>query len=130
MNRLNPLYILLTFIVLASISFTLLSIKEDTFEKKSKNYNLFITKAKQFKSLRANNMQENKTRNIINSITNDHEYNKATIRTHDNQQSIVIDIESEDIKLLDSFINKILNSKLSISKLKIQTNKMNIEVGI
>ena len=43
---------------------------------------------------------------------------------------IKLKIESDDPKILDNFLNKILNKELAIKKLEIEKRYINLEIGI
>lgn len=130
MNRINPLYILALLFVLLFYSFSLVNTKEKEFLGKNTEYNNLVVKAKEYKSLKTNNINKNRVISIINSITTDSRFKKAKIRSNKSKNSINLNIQTSDFKILNKFINRILNEKLSILKLEIKADKINLEIGI
>jgi len=130
MNRINPLYILALFLVLALYSFTVVKDKEQDFLSHNAEFNQLLTKAKEYKKLKSNNIDRNKVIKTINQITTDSRFKKAKITTNKSKKSISLKIKTDDFRLLNKFVNRVLNEKLSILKLEIKRNKINMDIGL
>ena len=130
MNRINPLYILLFFSVLALYSFVLVNNKEKDFIQKSKDHNDFVMKAKEYSDLKTNNLNKNAVIRIINSITSNAQFRKENIKTSQSKKSIRLSMETNQPDILNKFINRVLNERLFILKLEIKVDRINLEVGL
>lgn len=130
MNRINPLYLLALFCMLTAYSFSLLQEKKQDFLSHNEAFNQLSHKAKEYKSLKKNNINKNTVIKTINQITTDSRFKKAKINTKKSTKSISLKIQTQDFKLLNRFVNRVLNEKLTILKLEIKTNKINMEVGL
>lgn len=130
MNRINPLYILAFVFVLAIYSFLVVKNKEKEFQTHTKNYNDMLIIAKEYKSLKTNKSSKNKTIAKINSIKSDRSFKKAKIIAQQNKKGITLNIETTDYKVLNRFLNRVLNEKLSVKKFEISTHKIKMEVGL
>jgi len=130
MNRINPLYLLALFCMLTAYSFSLLQEKKQDFLSHNEAFNQLSHKAKEYKSLKKNNINKNAVIKTINQITTDSRFKKAKINTKKSTKSISLKIQTQDFKLLNRFVNRVLNEKLTILKLEIKTNKINMEVGL
>ena len=130
MNRINPLYILALFLVLSLYSFTVVKAKEQEFVVHNGEFNQFLLKAKEYKSLKSNNIDKNKVIKTINRITTDSRFKKAKISTSKSKKSISLKIQTDDFRLLNKFVNAVLNKKLTISKMEIKRNKISMDIGL
>lgn len=130
MNRLNPLYVILLFITITFISFY----------SNSNAKNLYLEKIDEAKNLQIKALEFT---NLVNSWTNE-KYINSTLneilksQVFENQQiikiatkeNIKIKIESANQQVLDVLLNKILNKQLIIKKLEMNSNSIDLEIGI
>ncbi len=130
MNRLNPLYVILLFITITFISFY----------SNSNAKNLYLEKIDEAKNLQIKALEFT---NLVNSWTNE-KYINSTLneilksQVFENQQiikiatkeNIKIKIESANQQVLDALLNKILNKQLIIKKLEMNSNSIDLEIGI
>lgn len=130
MNRLNPLYVILLFITITFISFY----------SNSNAKNLYLEKIDEAKNLQIKALEFT---NLVNSWTNE-KYINSTLneilksQVFENQQiikiatkeNIKIRIESANQQVLDVLLNKILNKQLIIKKLEMNSNSIDLEIGI
>lgn len=130
MNRLNPLYVILLFITITFISFY----------SNSNAKNLYLEKIDEAKNLQIKALEFT---NLVNSWTNE-KYINSTLneilksQVFENQQiikiatkeNIKIRIESANQQVLDALLNKILNKQLIIKKLEMNSNSIDLEIGI
>lgn len=130
MNRLNPLYVILLFITITFISFY----------SNSNAKNLYLEKIDEAKNLQIKALEFT---NLVNSWTNE-KYINSTLneilksQVFENQQiikiatkeNIKIRIESANPQVLDALLNKILNKQLIIKKLEMNSNSIDLEIGI
>ena len=130
MNRLNPLYVILLFITITFISFY----------SNSNAKNLYLEKIDEAKNLQIKALEFT---NLVNSWTNE-KYINSTLneilksQVFENQQiikiatkeNIKIKIESANQQVLDALLNKILNRQLIIKKLVMNSNSIDLEIGI
>lgn len=130
MNRLNPLYILLSIIIINILTYAFLEDKKDIYFEKIDQSEKLELKIKEYTNV--TNFYKNL--NFINK-TIDEILNSPTFRTEDiikisTKETILIKFNSISHDKLDNFINKILNKQLIIKKLELEQNSINLEVGL
>lgn len=130
MNRLNPLYILLSIIIINILTYAFLEDKKDIYFEKIDQSEKLELKIKEYTNV--TNFYKNL--NFINK-TIDEILNSPTFRTEDiikisTKETILIKFNSMSHDKLDNFINKILNKQLIIKKLELEQNSINLEVGL
>ncbi len=130
MNRLNPLYILLSFIIIIIITYIFLENKKSTYFEKIDESEKLELKIQEY----SNVINFYKNLNFINR-TIDEILNSTTFRTEDivkisTKETILIKFNSMSQEKLDSFLNSILNKQLIIKKLELNTNSIDVEVGL
>lgn len=129
MNKINPLYLILLMFTFVYISFEVLSQTKENFIEKSNEYNSVKQKAKEFKELNNSWANKNRTIRTINQITNSPKFRKHKILKVETQKNIKLKIESIDSKVLNDFLNRVLNKQLIIDKLELQKTYIALEIG-
>ncbi|MFK2824057.1 hypothetical protein [Arcobacter sp. YIC-80] len=129
MNKINPLYLILLMFTFVYISFEILSQTKENFIEKSNEYNSVKQKAKEFKELNNSWANKNRTIRTINQITNSPKFRKHKILKVETQKNIKLKIESMDSKVLNDFLNRVLNKQLIIDKLELQKTYIALEIG-
>lgn len=130
MNRLNPLYIIGLFLTILFISFYLLSTSKDEFLNKNIEYLNMDKNAKDYKSFQSTWNNKVYVNNTLNQILKNKIYTNLKILRVETKNSIKLKITSSDEKILNDFINKILNKQVIIKKLDIEKTYINLELGI
>lgn len=130
MNRLNPLYMILLFVTIAFLSFYISSNQKETYIEKLKEVKILQAKALEFKSLVNTWTSEKYINNTLDEILKGQTFANQQITRTATKESIKIKIQSTNPQVLDTFLNKILNKQLIIKKLELNTNFIDLEVGI
>ncbi len=130
MKRLNPLYLILLFLTIAFISFYVLSNKKKEYLEKLSEYNSFSQKAKEYNSLKSQWTNESFVTQTINKIIKNNAFSNEKILFAQNGNLVKVKIESNNPKVLDNFLNKILNQPIVLKKLDIKKDSINIEVSV
>lgn len=130
MNRLNPLYIIGLFLTILFISFYLLSTSKDEFLNKNIEYLNMDKNAKDYKSFQSTWNNKVYVNNTLNQILKNKIYTNLKILRVETKNSIKLKVTSSDEKILNDFINKILNKQVIIKKLDIEKTYINLELGI
>lgn len=130
MNRLNPLYMILLFVTIAFLSFYISSNQKETYIEKLKEVKTLQAKALEFKSLVNTWTNEKYINNTLDEILKSQTFANQQITRTATKESIKIKIQSTNPQVLDTFLNKILNKQLIIKKLELNTNFIDLEVGI
>ena len=125
---LNPIIILLFTIVLSSISYiSLLSSKKDL-EQTKEEFKLFNTLAlqyNQYNTIYANKQQIIKELKTILATTH---LSSSNLKV--DKKTITIEIKKVDIKVLDRFINKLLNKKFNIIYFNLKENYLKVMIRL
>lgn len=130
MNRINPIYILLLCLTISLVSFSLLfDIKKELLSNTEKLSN-FKNTASTFVSLKKdwNNKQE--IQKQISNLSNEITSKKAKLLISFEKRVATIKLETSEKKVLNRFVNKLLNKKLKINKLDIRSNYVFVEVSL
>ena len=130
MNRLNPLYIILLFVTFAFLSFYISSNQKESYLEKLNEVKTLQAKALEFKSLVNTWTNEKYINNTLDEILKSQIFANQQITRTATKESIKIKIQSINPQVLDTFLNKILNKQLIIKKLELNTNFIDLEVGI
>ena len=130
MKRLNPLYIISLFITILVISIFLLSQEKNILKVKTEELNAIQIKAKENKSLKNTCNNEKYVNDTLDLILKNKIFSNQKILKASTNELIKLKIESDDPKILDNFLNKILNKELAIKKLEIEKRYINLEIGI
>lgn len=130
MKRLNPLYIILLFLTFVFISFFQLNSTKNEYKNAYSDYEDLRSISKDFNELKTqwnNEKYVNETLDVI--LKNKMFSNQKILRAKVNNV-IKLKIESSDPKILDNFLNKILNKPLQINKLELDKSFVNLEIGV
>ena len=130
MKRLNPLYLISLFITIVIISVFLLQQEKMNFKEKNQELLDYKVKAKEYKNLKESWTNEKFVNSSLEQILKNKMFANQKITKSNTNELIKLKIESDDSKLLDSFLNKILNKQFVIKKLEIEKRFINLEIGI
>lgn len=130
MKRLNPLYIISLFMTILFISIFLLSEQKDLLKEKTEELNQIQIKAKEYKSLKNSWNNEKYANETLDLILKNKMFSNQKILKASTNELLKLKIQSDDPKILDSFLNKVLNKELAIKKLEIEKRYINLEIGI
>ncbi len=130
MSRLNPLYIILLFVTITFLSFYISSKQKDVYFEKIDETKFLQTKALEFKSLVNTWTNEKYINNTLDEILKAPLFANLQITRTATKQMIKIKIDSTNPVVLDNFLNRVLNKQLIIKKLELETNSINLEIGI
>jgi len=129
MTRINPLYIILLFLTLFFISFYLVSNQKKLYLEKSLETIQLETKAKEYKDLSNSWKNEKYINKTLDEILKNLIFKNEKILKTATKESIKIKIETTDSRVLDNFLNRVLNKQLIIKKLELDKNFIILEVG-
>jgi len=130
MNRLNPLYIIALFATVLFLSFYLLKNEVSTYNDKNTQFNKIQVKAKEFKEYKAYWNNEQYVNKVINQILRNSLFKNAKVLKAKTNKVLKIKVQSSDSRLLNNFLNKVLNKKLIIKKLQLEKEFVNLEIGL
>ena len=130
MNRLNPLYVIALAFTVVFVSFFLLKEELKLYKQNNDEFNTIQVKAKEYKDYK--NSWDNKTfvNKTLNQILRSSSFKKQKVLRVDTQTAIKVKMISENPRVLNSFLNKILNKKLVIKKLELNKTYIDLEIGI
>lgn len=128
MNKLNPIYILALLFVCFIISYSLVSSKKKEYFTSSLNYMNVSVKVKDFKEYKSTWFNSKQVSKRIDSILKSSTFRKEKILKTQVKDIIKIKIESKKQKVLDKFLNRILNEKVIIKRIDIQKKYINLEI--
>lgn len=129
MTRINPLYIILLFLTLFFISFYLLSKQKEVYLEKSLQTIQLEIKAKEYKDLSNSWKNEKFINKTLDEILKNSIFKNEKIVKTATKESIKIKIETTDSRILDNFLNRVLNKQLIIKKLELDKNFIILEIG-
>lgn len=130
MKRLNPLYIILLFVTIVFISFFMLNEEEKNFNEKIKNLNSFESKTKDFKELKTSWSNKEFVNSNLDQILKNRMFSNQKVLRVATKDIVKVKIESSDPKVLDNFLNKILNKQFIIKRLELQKSYISLEIGV
>ena len=130
MKRLNPLYIILLFVTIVFISFFMLNEEEKNFNEKIKNLNSFESKTKDFKELKTSWSNKEFVNSNLDLILKNRMFSNQKVLRVATKDIVKVKIESSDPKVLDNFLNKILNKQFIIKRLELQKSYISLEIGV
>lgn len=130
MNRLNPLYIILLFATILFLSFYTTSNEKSLYLEKINEVKNLQTKALEFKSLVNSWTNEKYINSTLDEILKAQIFVNQQVTKTATKEAIKIKIESTNPQVLDTFLNRVLNKQLIIKKLEINSNFIDLEVGI
>ena len=123
----NPLFLVLASIFIFFISLYSLNNSKINQDKSLENFNKNIKIIKEYNSLKNIWTNAKKQEKLINKIIKQQHIKNANIQTNQNKIKVTI---ISNTKVLNRFVNKILNEKLNIVKLKLSKDKLVFEVGL
>jgi len=129
-NKINPLYFLALAFVVFLISISATKGKQSQLFKENKNYQSFAIKAEIYKEYKRTWFNENYIREKIDSIIKNSTFKKEKISKVESKNIIKIKIESKNQKILNRFLNKILNERFAIRDMQVRQNSVSVEIGI
>ena len=130
MKRLNPLYIISLFATIFIISIFTLNKEKENFKEQSEQLNVYTIKAKEYKNLKESWTNKDFVNSNLAQILKNKVFVNEKITKTSTKELVKIKIESSDYKILDNFLNKILNKQFVIKKLEIEKSFINLEIGI
>ena len=130
MKRLNPIYMLALIATLFIISFTSLNSKQEQYEKSIIDLNSLSVKAKNFNDYKQTWFDEKNITKKIDSILKSSSFKNEKVLRTKNKNIIRVKIESDNPRVLNKFLNRILNEKFRFKKLDIKKRSIYLEVGI
>lgn len=130
MKRINPIYILALIVTFFILSFSLLSDKKDEYQELNKQFLSLNEKAKNFKEYNQNWFNEKRVQKKIDTIVKSSSFRKEKILKTQNKNSVRVKIESDNPKVLNKFLNRVLNEKFRFKKLEIQKRTISLEIGL
>ena len=123
----NPLFLLLSSVLIFLIS--IISLNSSSI-KKEKEINLLMENKKiikKYNSLKYTWVNKDNQEKIVNNIIKQQNIKNANILINKDKIKVVI---NSNTKVLHRFVNKLLNEKLNVIKLKLTKNKLIFEVGL
>lgn len=130
MNRLNPLYIILLFLTIVFLSFFILNEEKNSFEGKVKELALIQVKTKDFKELKSSWSNKDFVNTNLDQILKNRMFSNQKVLRVATNEVVKLKIQSSEPKVLDAFLNKILNKQFIIKKLELEKTYINLEIGI
>jgi len=124
--NINPLFLLLMSITILFISIYSLNIANKNIIQEKTNFLEYKLMAVEYSKLKKSWSNIDNQKNIINKVILSSRIKNASI----NMKNDVIKVKIKNIstKKLNSFVNKILNKKLNISKFYLNNNSIEFEV--
>ncbi len=130
MNRLNPLHILVTLLLITMFSFYLISNKKQIIKEEAKQKNLFKEQVFLYKDLKKSWYNQKEVRKQINFILNDSKLSNMNVSKKFEKTSVKITLNFGNKKMVNYFVNKLLNKKLRIKNLSITSTQVFVEVAL
>ena len=130
MNRINPLYLIALTLTILFISLYLLNKEKTQVLEKKAELNSITQKAKDYKLYKESWTNEMFVSKTLDNILKNRQFSNQKVLRAKTKNSVKVKIQSSDQKILNAFLNKILNKKLIIKKLEIEKSFVNIEIGI
>ena len=130
MKRLNPLYIISLFMTILFISIFLLSEQKDLLKEKTEELNQIQIKAKEYKSLKNSWNNEKYANETLDLILKNKMFSNQKILKASTNELLKLKIQSDDPKILDSFLNKVLTKVLAMTTLVSKKKNIKLEKRI
>jgi len=130
MKRINPLYLIALSLTILFISFYVLNNEKIILIEKKDELNLIIKKAKDYKLYKESWNNEIFVSKTLDNILKNRKFLNQKVLRAKTKNSVKVKILSSDQKILNAFLNKLLNKKLIIKKLEIEKSFINVEIGI
>lgn len=130
MNRLNPLYVIALSFTIVFVSFFLLNTESKNYDLKIKEFNTISVKAKEYKQFKASWNNKSFVNKTLNQILRSSTFKNQKVLRVNGKNSIKLKMISSNQKILNSFLNKLLNKKLIIKKLELDKSYIDLEIGL
>lgn len=130
MKRLNPLYIVLLFITILFISYWQLNNVKEEFASKNSEFENIQIKAKEYTSLKSQWSNKEYAIKTINQIIKNKLYSTEKVLIAEVGNSIKVKVQSTNSKVLEDFLNKVLNKPLNIKNLNMTKDFISLEVSV
>jgi len=129
MNKfdINPLFLLMSTIVILMISIISLNKSSVNKNKNIININKNIEIINKYNSLKNTWINAKKQESLVNNIIKQQKIRNANILINKDKIKVII---NSNPKVLHRVINKLLNKKINIIKLKLSKNQLVFEVGL
>lgn len=88
------------------------------------------SQAKDFNEYKKNWNNEKFVTKVLDNILKNKAFSNQKILRAKTKNTIKVKIQSNDQRILNSFLNKILNKNLIMKKVELEKNFINIEIGI
>jgi len=129
MKRLNPLYLLALFATVVFISFFLLNEESKQYSEKVREFNNLQVKAKEYRDFKSSWDNKSFVNKTLNQILKSRTFRSEKVLRVETKNSVKIKLISQNQKVLNSFLNKVLNKKLIIKKLELNKSYIDLEIG-
>lgn len=130
MNRLNPLYIIALALTITFVSFFLLNKEKSEYISQSNEHKIISNKAKEYKQLKSSWDNKSFVNKTLNQILRISTFKNQKVLRVNGKNSLKIKMISSNPKILNSFVNKVLNKKLIIKKLELNKSYVDLEIGL
>jgi hypothetical protein len=126
MKNINPIFLLITSIFVVLISIYGHTTYKNNLEKQETKYNEFKKMALEYHDLKNTWVNLDAQRKLLEKIIKSLQLNNAKIKQEAHE--ITVSINTNNIKKIDSFINKLLNTQLNIKYLNVTNKSISIKV--
>ena len=130
MNRLNPLYVIALGVTIVFVSFFLLKEEVKLFNENNTEFNMIQVKAKEYKDFKSSWNNKAFVDKTLNQILRSSSFKNQKILRVDTKNSVKLKMISDNPRVLNSLLNKILNKKLIIKKLELDKTYIDLEIGL
>ena len=130
MNRLNPLYVVALAVTIVFVSFFLLEEEMSLYNQNNNEFSNIQVKAKEYKDFKSSWNNKTFVNKTLNQILRNSSFKNQKVLRVDTDSSIKVKMISDNPKVLNSFLNRILNKKLIIKKLEIDKSFVDLEIGL
>ncbi|RXJ80215.1 hypothetical protein [Arcobacter sp. F2176] len=128
MNRINPIYILITLIFFLFLSFVFLGTEKSKLKEIQSNFASEILTAKDFRILKSNHQDKSTLLSKIKGLKSNASFKKENIQIIHEGKHIKALIKSDNKEVLNKFLNQILQDRFLIKKLTITSNMISFEM--
>ena len=128
MKNINPLFMLFASFFIFLISIYSLNIANKNYNIQKENYKNYKNVALEYKRIKEEWINIKSQRKLIEKLLLNNKIKTASIKVV--SKTLKVGISNINTNKLHRFINKLLNTKLSIYKLKFTKNYIEFEVGV
>jgi hypothetical protein len=129
MNRLNPIYILALIVTISIVSFLALNGKIEQYNKTYSSFQELKKEAKYYKQYQTKWFDRNRTLQKLDYLLRTLPNTKATVSKRILSSGIRVKVDSIDPRILNSFLNKLLNEEFMFRTLDIKKDSISFEIG-